>query len=45
MAITHTDTDRQTETDVNKLHRWTERDTRIAHYFAFCWGLGYVWAI
>jgi len=24
----------------NKLHRLTERDSRLAHYFALLWGLG-----
>jgi len=24
----------------NKLHRLTERDSRLAHYFALFWGLG-----
>jgi len=26
--------------DLNKLHRITERDSRLAHYFALFWGLG-----
>ena len=25
---------------LNKLHRLTERDSRLAHYFALFWGLG-----
>jgi len=30
----------QTECGYNKLHRLTERDSRLAHYFALFWGLG-----
>jgi len=26
--------------DINKLHRLTERDSRLAHYFALLWGWG-----
>jgi len=29
----------------NKLHRLTERDSRLAHYFALLWVWGYIWAI
>jgi len=25
---------------MHKLHRLTERDSRLAHYFALFWGLG-----
>jgi len=28
--------------DINKLHRLTERDSMLAHYFALFWGLGYL---
>ena len=28
------------KTILNKLHRLTERDSRLAHYFALFWGLG-----
>ena len=32
-------------TSTNKLHRLTERDSRLAHYFALFWSLGLFWAI
>jgi len=30
---------------INKLHRLTERDSRLAHYFALLGVWDYIWAI
>jgi len=32
--------DKVVEAEWNELHRLTERDSRLAHYFALLWGLG-----